>query len=61
MLLEYLKRSREGIAYFDKVFNYQDWKVIQDDKKEGLIIWQRTTDSGLNSVKAAGIVNRSPM
>jgi hypothetical protein len=24
------------------------------------MIWSRTTDTGLNSVKATGIVNRSP-
>ncbi len=55
-----LKRAIESITTYERCYSYADWKVISEDKKEGITIWQRTTAEGLNSVKAQGTVNRTP-
>ena len=45
---------------FERKIPLSDWKVSVDDKKEGLTVWVRTTDEGLNAVKAQGVINFSP-
>lgn len=37
----------------------QDWKIITDDKKVGLKIWQRN-EGGLKAMKAEGIIDKKP-
>ena len=49
------------IPEFEREWNHGEWKETTNDKKEGLIIWQRTTPEGYNAVKAQGYVNRSPI
>ena len=58
----YHRYKTENIPYLEKCFKAKfdfedrivlnDWKVSVDDKKEGLMVWVRTTAEGLNSVKA---------
>lgn len=36
---------------------FDDWKITIDDKKAGLVIWQRTTDEGLKAMKAQAILD----
>jgi hypothetical protein len=43
--------------YIEKL-NHPDWKEQVNDKKEGIIIWQRTTPEGLKAMKAVANVNR---
>lgn len=35
-----------------------DWKVITDDKKVGLTIWQRT-ENGLKAMKAQAVIDKT--
>ena len=54
---------RQAIAKMkdvDAMFNHPDWKVLVDDKKEGLMVWSKTSSSGLNCLKASGVIEFSP-
>jgi hypothetical protein len=44
---------------FDKTWDHPDWKVVINDKKADLVVSQRTTAEGLNSIKARGMINWS--
>jgi hypothetical protein len=35
-----------------------DWKILVEDKKESLKIWQRTSEKGLKCMKAQSIIER---
>jgi hypothetical protein len=37
-----------------------DWKVLTDDKKAGLRIWQRSAGGGLKAMRAEAVINRRP-
>lgn len=39
--------------------NASDWKLDNEDKKEGLTVWQKQMDN-LKCMKAAGMINHSP-
>ena len=46
---------------YDQRYNHQDWQVSSEDQKNGLVIWQRTTEEGLKAVKCEGIVDQRPI
>ena len=58
--IPYLNKALKAKEEFEQKLPLPDWKVSVDDKKEGLMVWVRTTAEGLNGVKAQGIVNFSP-
>ena len=37
-----------------------DWKVLLEDKNEGLTVWQRTSEDGHKAMKAMALINWSP-
>lgn len=52
-----------ALAKFDEYesqITLAEWKTLQEDKKEGLHIWQRTSASGLKCMKAVAVIERSP-
>jgi hypothetical protein len=51
----------DKIDMYDQNLLLADWKVISDDKTEGLVIYQRTTENGLKAMKATGVVKRKAM
>jgi hypothetical protein len=50
----------EKMRSMDAYINTPDWKVSIEDKKTGLVISTRTSDSGLNCVKGTTINDFSP-
>lgn len=49
----------QGLSFYDKYVDglaLPDWKVITDDKKAGLTIWQRN-QGGLKAMKAEAIID----
>ena len=44
---------------YDQKMESSGWKVSTEDKKAGLTIWQRTSESGLKAMKAESMVNFS--
>ena len=50
-------------TFYDKyvgALTLPDWKVITEDKKVGLTIWQRSDSRGLKAMKAEAYIDRSP-
>ena len=43
---------------FNRRWDSPHWKEVTTDKKEGLVVWQRTSEEGLNTVKASSIINK---
>ena len=58
--ISFLNKALAAKKEFEDKIPHPDWKVSVDDKKEGLMVWVRTTPDGLNAVKAQGVVNFSP-
>ena len=50
--IPYLNKALKAKGEFEQKLPLADWKVSVDDKKEGLMVWVRTTAEGLNGVKA---------
>ena len=55
-----MKRASNSVKEFERRMNLTDWKQALEDKKEGLLIWQRESDEGRNAMKATGIIDFSP-
>ena len=55
-----MKRAVKSSAEYERRMNLTDWKQVIDDKKEGLVIWQRESDEGRNAMKASAIIDYSP-
>jgi len=56
-----IKKVQGAVDLFKKKWDSPLWKEVTNDKKENLVIWQRVSEEGLNTVKASGFINRDPM
>jgi len=48
--------GKERMSYLNQILEATDWKVLTDDKKEGLVVSLRTSANGISTVKSTGIV-----
>jgi len=44
------------MIYLNELLETTDWKVLTDDKKEGLVVSLRTSAKGISTVKSTGII-----
>ena len=58
--IPYLNKALAARAQYEERLDHPDWKVLVDDKKDGLTIWVRITSDGFNAIKAQGIINDTP-
>jgi hypothetical protein len=57
--IAYVKKAGDSVSRWERNWNHAEWKVSVDDKKDGIKIWQRTTETGCNAMKAEGIIEHN--
>lgn len=55
-----LKLALSKFDEYEQTISNPDWKILTEDKKENLKIWQRTSANGLKCMKAVSHLDRSP-
>ncbi|CDW89743.1 start domain containing protein [Stylonychia lemnae] len=56
--IKYLRMAQAKFKEYEDQIPSAEWKILTEDKKEGLKIWQRTSESGLKCMKAQAIIER---
>lgn len=59
-LIEFVQKALNNFDQYKIRLEKTDWKVLLEDKKDGLIVWQRTSEEGLKAMKAQAIIDWSP-
>jgi hypothetical protein len=58
IFIEYLRMALSKFEEYERIIPLPEWKILVEDKKENLKIWQRTSESGLKCMKAVSHINR---
>jgi hypothetical protein len=51
-----MRHGLQKFAMFDEYLEAPDWKEMINDKKKGVVIMTKVSASGLNGLKASGIL-----